>query len=344
MESNISFSHPVGFWIMGFQSLLDTNYYFVFLAFVYIGTLLGNFFLMMVIWQSEALHTPKYLVVFSLSVVDVSHSTALIPKCINQFLFDSRFVRYDLCLTQMFFVHYFYAIESFSLVIMAFERLVSICFPLRSDAIITNIRMFGIIAFFWALTLAIQVASLVLINRLSFCKPVPSVMSYFCDHGPVFKMACSDYTPNWELATVFMIAVIFVPLAFILMSYVCIIVAVSRITSAEGRWKTFKTCSAHLILVAIFFIPFLVIYTIAWIYVKIDINTRILNTSLSAVLPPLLNPIIYTLKTEEVLEKFLRKRSQTSQKKYTYCDSAERENGKLSPWWCPVTRLVLLCT
>ncbi|KPP56710.1 olfactory receptor 5B12-like, partial [Scleropages formosus] len=130
-------------------SLPDSKYYFIFLAFVYIGTLLGNIFLIMVIWQSEALHTPKYMVVFSLSIVDVSHITALIPKCVSQFLFDSR-------------------------------------------------------------------------------------------------------------------------------------------------------------------ILLTVTYTITWIYTKIDGNTRILNTSLSAVLPPLLNPIIYTLKTEEVLEqirKFLRKHS-----------------------------------
>ncbi|XP_029106716.1 olfactory receptor 2AT4-like [Scleropages formosus] len=312
MELNATFSRPVGFFIMGLQSLPDSKYYFIFLAFVYIGTLLGNIFLIMVIWQSEALHTPKYMVVFSLSIVDVSHITALIPKCVSQFLFDSRFVTYDLCLTQMFFVHFFYITESYSLVIMAFERLVSICFPLQSSTIITNTRMFGIIVFSWVLAFAILVAALVLITHLSFCKPVPTVMSYFCDHGPIFQIACSDNSPNWKITVFFLFAVIYVPLGFILMSYVFIILAVSRITSLDGRWKTFKTCSVHLILVAIFFTPFLVTYTITWIYTKIDGNTRILNTSLSAVLPPLLNPIIYTLKTEEVLEqirKFLRKHS-----------------------------------
>ncbi|XP_018599466.2 olfactory receptor 2AT4-like [Scleropages formosus] len=306
MEWNVTFNRPTGFFILGFQSLPDSKYYFLFLAFIYVGTLLGNFFLMMVIWQSEALHTPKYMVVFSLSVVDVSHSTALVPKCIHQFLFDSRFVTYDLCLTQMFFVHVFYVLESFLLVIMAFERLVSICFPLRSNTIITNRRMFCIIAFCLALAFAIMLTLIILITHLSFCKPIPTVISYYCDHGPVFKMACSDNTPNWKATTFYMIAVIFVPLAFILMSYVCIIVAISRITSVESRWKAFKTCTVHLTLVGILFMPTLVTYTIAWIYITIDVNTRILNTSLSALLPPLLNPIIYTLKTEEVLEQIKR--------------------------------------
>ncbi|KAL4597555.1 olfactory receptor 2AT4-like [Arapaima gigas] len=306
MESNTTFSRPLGFFIVGLQFLPDSNYYFLFLTFVYVGTLLGNFFLMMVIWQSEALHTPKYMVVFSLSVVDVSYSTAVIPKCVNQFLFDSRFVPYDLCLTQMFFVHYFYALESYSLVLMAFERLVTICFPLHCDTILTNTRMFGIIAFCWILALSSFAAALVLIGRLSFCKPIPVVFSYFCDHGPVFQVACSDNTANWRMSIYLTSTVILVPLAFILMSYVFIIVAVSRMTSVEERWKMFRTCSVHLFLVAIFFVPFLVTYTVALIYSKVDGNTRILNTSLSAVLPPFLNPIIYTLKTEEVMEQIRR--------------------------------------
>ncbi|KAL4601654.1 olfactory receptor 2AT4-like [Arapaima gigas] len=312
MEANTTFNRPLGFFIVGLQSLPDSNYYFVFLAFVYVGTLLGNFFLMTVIWQSEALHTPKYMVVFSLSVVDVSHSTALVPKCVYQFLFDSKFVPYNLCLTQIFFVHSFYIMESFSLVLMAFERLVTICFPLHCDTILTNTRMFGIIAFCWSLAVSVMISALVLFSRLSFCKPIPVVFSYFCDHGPTFQAACSDTTANWKIAYFVAFAVVFVPLAFILLSYVFIIVAVCRMTSVEERWKMFKTCSVHLFLVAIFFIPFLVTYTVSLIYSKVDGNTRILNTSLSAVLPPLLNPIIYTLKTEEVMEqirRFLRKHS-----------------------------------
>nr|XP_023683549.1 olfactory receptor 51F2-like [Paramormyrops kingsleyae] len=310
MEENTTIYQPFGFFIMGFQGLKDTNYYFMFLGILYIGTLLGNFFLMMVIWQSEALHTPKYMVVFSLSVIDVSHSTALVPKCIDQFLFNSQFVPYNLCLTQMFFIHSFHTIESYSLVILAFERLVSICFPLRSSTIITNTRMVGIIAFCWVLAFTLLATMVALITRLYFCKPIPVVVSYFCDHGPVFKMACSDNTVNWRITSLSLIVVIFLPLAFILASYVCIVIAISRINSAEGRWKAVRTCTAHLILVAMFFMPILVIYTIAWINITVDVNTRILNTSLSLVLPALLNPIIYSLKTEEVMEqikKLLRK-------------------------------------
>ncbi|XP_069045796.1 olfactory receptor 52N1-like [Lepisosteus oculatus] len=229
MEINTTFSTPVGFLISGFQNLQHSDYYFIFLAFVYLGTVVANFFLMYIIWVSECFHTPKYIAVFNLSVVDVSISTALIPKCIHQFLFESKFVSYETCLTQMLFVHFLHILESFSLVVMGYERLITICFPLRSSTINTNSRMIFIIG----------------------------------------------------------------------LSYVCIIAALSRISSAQGRWKAFKTCMAHLALVAMYFIPILVTYMIGWSNVLVDTNTRILNTSLSMTLPPLLNPIIYTLKTEE---------------------------------------------
>ncbi|MBN3324421.1 OR5BC protein, partial [Atractosteus spatula] len=310
MEINKTFPKPVGFLIAGFQNVHNSDYYFIFLAFVYLGTLAANFILMSIIWLSVCLHTPKYIAVFNLSAIDVTISTTLIPKCIDQFLFNSRFVLYEACLTQMFMFHYFYALESLSLVVMAYERFVCICFPLRSSTINTNTRMLIIIAFCSVLALVIHIISAVFITRLSFCQNVQLIQSYFCDHGPVFKEACSDNSQNWTIAKIYIIIFFFVPIALITLSYVCIIAALSRISSGQKKLKTFKTCTAHLALVAIFFIPLLVTYMIGWTNMLVDTDTRILNTSLSAALPPLLNPIIYTLKTEEVMEqikKFIRK-------------------------------------
>ncbi|XP_069045804.1 olfactory receptor 6Y1-like [Lepisosteus oculatus] len=194
---------------------------------------------------------------------------------------------------------------------MSYERFISICFPLRSSTINTNVRMYIIIGFCWVLSLTYFGVAVVFITRLSFCKPVPVIKSYFCDHGPVFKEACSSDSANRVIASVYTVAFIFLPLALIILSYVCIIAVLSRIVSAQGRWKAFKTCMAHLALVVIFFIPVLVTYMIVWTNLPMETNTRILNTSLAATLPPLLNPIIYTLKTEEIMEKiknFIRKK------------------------------------
>lgn len=308
-ELNSTIVKPLGFYINGFHSLQNTHYYFIFLSFVYLATLLANFLLMAIIWFVESLHTPKYLAIFSLSVVDVSYSTAIIPKAIDVFLFNSRFVFYDVCFTQLFFVHYFCAMESFTLAVLAYDRLISICFPLRSNTINTNTRMILIIAVTWIIPFVFMVVTIFLLKRLSFCKST-AIESYFCDHGPVFVLACNDNSPNWTNVYFYVVGIICLPLAFIIISYVSIIVSLLKIASAEGRRKAFKTCSTHLTLVAIFYIPLLVTYIIVLVKFRIDTDVRILNTSLSATLPPLLNPIIYTLKTEEIWEqiKNFRKR------------------------------------
>ncbi|KAK6485893.1 olfactory receptor 1509-like [Huso huso] len=308
---NATFVRPVGFYIRGFIALQHTDYYFIFLSIIYIATLLANFLIMSIIWFADSLHTPKYFAIFSLAVVDVSYSTALIPKSIDAFLFNARFVFYDTCLTQMFFVHYFSSMESFALSVLAYDRLIAICFPLRSNTLNSNTKMVLVIIVSWAIPFIVVTIMVALIPRLSFCKST-IINSYFCDHGPVFKNTCSDYSANWFMAAFYIVVLFFLPLAFIMLSYVCIIFALLKIASAEGRRKAFKTCTSHLTLVAVFYIPLLVTYIIAWVNVTIDTDTRILNTSLSATIPPLLNPIIYTLKTEEIMEqikKYFRNRT-----------------------------------
>ncbi|XP_039602437.1 olfactory receptor 24-like [Polypterus senegalus] len=303
--SNATIFKPLGFYIRGFSSLQQSDYYFIFLLVLYIFTLLANILIMLIIWFTESLHTPKYIAVFSLAVVDISYSTALIPKSVDIFIFNSRFVFYDPCLTQMFFVHYFSAMESFALSVLAYDRLIAICFPLRSNTLNTNRRMILIVTISWTFPFIVVLTMVFLIPRLSFCRST-TVNSYFCDHGPLFKNACNDYSVNWFMAAFYIVVLFFTPLFFIVMSYVCIIVSLLKIASKIGRMKAFKTCTAHLTLVAIFYTPLLVTYIIAWVNVTIDTDARIYNTSLSSCIPPLVNPIVYTLKTEEILERVKR--------------------------------------
>ncbi|XP_051782107.1 olfactory receptor 1571-like [Erpetoichthys calabaricus] len=298
----MTFVQPQGFNIAGFQSLLNYQYFFIFLLVVYMTTLFSNGFLMAIILFVDNLHTPKYIAIFNLSIIDVGYSTTIIPKSAEVFLSASTFVKYESCLTQMFFVLFFSAMESFSIAILAYDRLISICFPLHCKTINTNSRMVSIIVITGTVPLVASVITVYLLTHLSFCNSV-TVNSYYCDYGPMFNMACNDNTPNWAMAY-FSIVVFFCgPLTFILISYVCIVVTLLKIASATERQKAFKTCIAHLLLVGIFFIPLLGIYITSWAKIAVSVNTRIFNTSLAAALPPLLNPIIYTLKTEEIMNE-----------------------------------------
>ncbi|XP_069045813.1 olfactory receptor 51E2-like [Lepisosteus oculatus] len=294
------FVKPQGFYINGFVNMPYIRYYFIFLSLVYVISVLGNSFIIFIISMERSLHIPKYVALFNLAVVDTCTSTAVIPKMIEIFLFDSRFITYEACLANMFFVHFCTTMQSLTLVILAYDRFVAICFPLNYHINITNNRMIVIITTVWSVAVTIILITVVLITRLSFCKSTV-IESYFCDHGPVYNLACNDKYPNLVMAFFNITTVLLVPLVLIILSYICILFALLKIASLEGRWKAFNTCTSHLMLVAVFYLPILGIY-FATITSTINPNIRILSTSLSRSIPSLMNPIIHAFKTEEIKE------------------------------------------
>ncbi|MBN3308621.1 OLF1 protein, partial [Amia calva] len=250
--------------------------------------------------MEHSLHTPKYVAVCNLAIVDVCGSTAIIPKMIDTFLFDSHFIRYEACLANMGFVLLYYAsLESLTLVALAYDRFVAICFPLRYHAIITKTSMVVILAVMWAIAAITLITATLLFTRLSFCRSIV-INSYFCDYGAVFHLACNDSYANFIMETLGTTMFFVAPVPLIALSYVCIIFALLKKTTPEGHLKAMKTCTSHLMLVAIFFLPIYITYIVG-VSTTIHPDVKIMNTSLATVIPPMLNPIIYTLKTEEIM-------------------------------------------
>nr|XP_033506980.1 olfactory receptor 1-like [Epinephelus lanceolatus] len=310
--SNATFVRPAKFYLSGFSNVPHVKYFYVFLCFVYIITVLGNSLLLSVIYLVKTLHTPKYMIVFNLALTDLCGSTALIPKLLDTFLFDRRYIVYEACLSYMFFVLFFGSMQSWTLVTMAYDRFIAICFPLRYHSIVTKPAIAAMLLFAWVCLSSLIGFTVGLIDRLSFCRSLV-VKSFFCDHNPVYRLACNDTSINNIMAYVAFIVALCIPLVLIALTYVCIFIALIRIASGEERLKAFKTCTSHLILVAIFYVP-LVGTNIASVASYIHPNTRIINSTLSNTIPALLNPIIYSFKSEEVLNsiKKLYKRSMIS--------------------------------
>ncbi|XP_056127264.1 olfactory receptor 13C2-like [Rhinichthys klamathensis goyatoka] len=295
---NENISIPSYFYISGFSGILYMRYYYIFLFFVYIITVLGNSCLMFVIITDRNLHTPKYIAVFNLSLTDVCESTAVISQQLDTFLFGNQLIPYGLCLCNMFSVFLFFAMQSLTLTILSFDRLVAICVPLRYHMIVTHRSMLVIIGASWTLALLLAIIGAIFISRLSFCKVIVTVNSFYCDHGPIYRSACNNNLPSTVIANLFPAIIIGFPVFFVIFSYICIAVTLFRITTPQDRQRATKTCTAHLILVAIFYVP--ITFTYAFWYF-INTNTRIINLSLTSVLPPMLNPIIYTFMTEEFM-------------------------------------------
>ncbi|XP_061105482.1 olfactory receptor 1F1-like [Conger conger] len=296
--TNGAIVHPDFFYISGFAGIPHTKYYYIFLCFVYIVTVLGNTFIMFMIYTDHCLHSPKYIAVFNLALCDLCGSTALIPQMIDTFLFKSHLISFEACLTNILFVFWIISMQSLTLTILSYDRFIAICFPLRYNEIVTIKSILVITAILWIFSGMATLIAVIFINRLSFCKST-EIDSYFCDHGPIWRLACNDNTPSSVIHWTHPIMILWFPVLFISGTYICIARALLKIAEASERLKAMKTCTSHLILVSVFYLPICFTYALGS---TIHQNTRIINMSMSTVLPPMLNPIIYSLKTEEFTE------------------------------------------
>ncbi|XP_067255268.1 olfactory receptor 1C1-like [Chanodichthys erythropterus] len=319
--ANVTFVRPATFFISDFSDVPHAKYYYVILSLVYVVTVLGNSFIMCTIYLARRLHTAKYIAIFHLALSDLCGSSALIPNIIEMFLFDHQEISYESCLTNMFFVYHFMNLQSLTLLALAYDRLVAICFPLQYHAIVTKTAMFLIIGVMWIVSVTFFSVLVGLVTRISFCRS-NVLNSYFCDYAPICGLACNDNTINILMGKISYGLLICTPLILIVISYFCISLALLKIAHGAERIKAIKTCTSHLMLVAIFYLP-VFSNIIASVTTPLHPNVQIINNSLTQAIPPMLNPIIYTLKTEEVMqsikELFKRSTVNTTRKREMKC-------------------------
>ncbi|XP_034463357.1 olfactory receptor 1-like [Hippoglossus hippoglossus] len=296
LGKNITFERPAYFIMSGFIGIPHVKYYYIFLCFVYIFSVLANTAVMAVICLDPNLRTPKYIIVFNLAFTDLFSNSALVPKVLDVFLFNHHHIPYNDCLTFLFFCYTCLSMQSLNLVALSYDRLIAISYPLQYRVKITHRFMFSVVASLWLFVVTVTLIATGLLTRLSFCQSVV-IRSYFCDHGQLYRLACNDSTPSFIMSNLSLALILWFPLIFILCTYLSISYALSKVTTVQGRVKALKTCTAHLSLVAIYFIPIIVTFMFGK---NIPPNARIINLSLSSVFPPTLNPIIYVLQTQEI--------------------------------------------
>lgn len=286
------------FLIVGFPTLQHFNEpLFFLLLFIYLFTVIGNLLIFIVIHTDSRLHTPMYFFVSTLSFLEVWYTASTIPKMLSNLLSRRKSISFPGCLVQIYFFHSLGATECYLLTVMAYDRYLAICHPLRYPSIMTTQLCVKLAASCWVCGLLGPMAEIILVSRLPFCGP-NKIEHIFCDFPPLLSLACTDTSINVLVDFVINACKILATFFLILWSYLRIIRAILRIRTAAGRRKAFSTCTAHLTVVVIFFGSILFMYVRLTKSYSLDYDRAL--AVVYSIVTPFLNPIIYSLRNKEI--------------------------------------------
>ncbi|XP_077171707.1 olfactory receptor 5A2-like [Paroedura picta] len=263
----------------------------------YLFTLAGNLAIILLIQTDQHLQTPMYFLLSNLSFTEICYISSTMPKMLWDLVAGNKTISFAGCALQMYCFLTTVATEGALLSVMAYDRYAAICHPLHYTLLMSQPMLRWLLAVSWAIGGLNATVNTAFVFSLDFCGP-NKIVHFFCDIPPVLHLSCSD-TSLAELVT-FMISgsIITVTVSLIVLSYVLIVLSVLKISSAQGRIKTFSTCASHLTVVSIFYSTGIFTYMrpSSGRSLKDDRMISVLYT----IITPLLNPLIYSFKNKEM--------------------------------------------
>nr|XP_020634465.1 olfactory receptor 14A16-like [Pogona vitticeps] len=289
-----SFTHFV---LLGFSEVheLQILVFFVFVVY-YLFAVGVNLLIISAVATDRHLHSPMYFFLMNLAIQDVGQVSVIFPKTMANSLMGNRQISYSGCVAQVLFYIFFVASDLFLLTVMAYDRYVAICNPLQYEMLMNKQACLQMISIVWISSFVYGVLHAGGTFAVSFCSKF--ISHIFCEIPQLMKLACSDLYLI-EVGFLFLGAVLGVGcFIFIIVTYAHIFSAVLKIPSMQGRKKAFSTCLPHLIVVFIF------LSTGCPVYIKPSSNSPlyldVALTILYSMVPPLMNPIIYSMRNKEI--------------------------------------------
>ncbi|XP_001375086.3 olfactory receptor 52N4-like [Monodelphis domestica] len=306
-RTNATTLTPVSFILNGVPGLEDMHIW-ISLPFcsMYIVAMVGNCGLLYLIRYEDSLHKPMYFFLAMLSFTDIIMCSSTLPNTLGIFWFNLKEIDFNACLTQMFFIHTFTGMESGVLMLMALDRYVAICYPLRYATILTNpiIANAGFITFLRGVILVIPFAFLT--KRLPYCRGNVIPHTY-CDHMSVAKVSCGNVKINAVYGLMVALLIGGFDILCITVSYTMILRAVVKLSSADARQKAFGTCTAHICAIVFSYTPaFFSFFTHLFGGHRIPHSLHIIMANIYLLLPPTMNPIVYGVKTKQIRDCVIR--------------------------------------
>ncbi|XP_042762354.1 olfactory receptor 4P4-like [Panthera leo] len=272
---------------------MELLFFFWFLL-CYLAILMGNFIILFTITCSHLIEQPMYYFLCHLSLMDLCYTSTVVPRLLRDLGAARRNISYNNCMTQLFAAHLLAGVEIFILVSMAFDRYVAIVKPLHYTVVMNRQRCNMLVFTAWAVGFWHSIALLLMLLNLPFCGP-NQIDHYVCDVKPLLKLVCRDIRVVSILVIAnsgMVAAVIFLVLVA---SYILILYNL-RTRSSAGRRKALSTCSSHIMVVVLFFVPCIYIYVLPAGSENKDKEISVFYT----VIAPMLNPLIYTLRNTEM--------------------------------------------
>ncbi|XP_036617621.1 olfactory receptor-like protein OLF3 [Trichosurus vulpecula] len=286
------------FILLGVSSDQGTQIFlFVLFLTMYLLTVLGNILIVILIRLDTRLHTPMYFFLTNLNLVDVSYATSIVPQMLAHFLEEQKIIPYVSCAAQLFFSLGLGGIEFLLLAVMAYDRYVAVCNPLRYSAIMNAGLCARLVAASWASGSLNSLMQTAITFQLPMC--TNNIIDHIsCEILALVRLACVDTSSNEVAIMASSIILLMTPFLLVLLSYIKIISTILKIQSTEGRKKAFQTCASHLTVVSLCY--GMTIFT----YIQPHSSPNILQEKMIslfyALLIPMLNPLIYSVRNKEV--------------------------------------------
>ncbi|XP_044858928.1 olfactory receptor 52R1-like [Mauremys mutica] len=306
-DSNTTdFTNPSTFILQGIPGL-EAAHVWISIPFwtVYAIAVLGNFTILFVVKMEQSLHEPMYYFLCMLAITDLVLTTSTLPKSLSIFWFNSREIHFSACLTQMYFIHCFLEIESGILVAMALDRYVAICDPLRYSTILTNpvVTKIGLAVVLRGCVVTLPIP--ILARQWPYCR-TNIIPQPYCVHIAVVNLACADTRVSSYYGLFVLFCVRGLDVIFIAVSYTQILRAIFSLPTKDARLKIFGTCSSHLFVILAFYIPGLFSSLTYRFGQNVPRHFHILIASVYLLMPPVLNPVIYGVRSKQIRGRLLR--------------------------------------
>ncbi|GAB5580092.1 olfactory receptor 1J4-like [Prionailurus iriomotensis] len=266
---------------------------------MYLTTVLGNLFVILLIRLDSRLHTPMYFFLSHLAFTDVSFSSVTVPKMLMDMHAKYKSISYEGCISQMYFFIFFTDLDSFLITSMAYDRYAAICHPLHYTTIMREELCALLVAISWILSCASSLSHTLLLTQLSFCAD-NAIPHFFCDLGALLKISCSGIFLNELVMFTVGVVVITLPFICILVSYGYIGATIMKGPSTKGICKALSTCGSHLSIVSLYYGAIFGQY----LFPKLSnfIDKDIIVALMYTVVTPMLNPFIYSLRNRDMKE------------------------------------------